>query len=233
MRTFAALIVSTVAVAAQEIGFTGSANVASGTSAINNPNVNNGWQADSSLFASGDSSAPNTFNGVFNSHFTNINSNLAASDNLLNNPSFIRVAGNNGWSANGDHNAMGPVQNNFGGAFVRRGGDVVFANGYHGAGPVVSLPPIVFHSTPAPYNVPIAVPAPAHYEAPIVVIPKPVPAPIIYSPPPATYAAPPVVVPKPAQYVAPPPVSAPAPASYAAVSYQKAEQKSAIVPIKA
>ncbi|KAJ2870314.1 hypothetical protein GGH93_005665 [Coemansia aciculifera] len=221
MRAFTALLVSTVAVAAQEIGFTGGANVASGTSATNNPNVNNGWQADSSLFASGDSGAPNIFNGIFDSHFTSINSNLAVSDNLLNNPSLVRVAGNSGWSANGDHNAMGPIQNTFGGAFVRRGGDVVFANGYHGAGPIVSLPPIVFHSTPAPYTAPVIVPAPAHYEAPVVVIPKPAPAPVVYSPP-APYKAPPVVAPKPAQYVAPPPVSPPATASYAAASYQKA-----------
>ncbi|KAJ2344306.1 hypothetical protein GGH91_002913 [Coemansia sp. RSA 2671] len=225
MRAFTALLVSTIAVSAQEIGFTGGANVASGTSAINSPNVNNGWQADASLFASGDSSAPNTFNGILNSHFTSINSNLAASDNLLNNPSLIRVAGNNGWSANGDHNLMGPVQN----SFARRGGDVVYANAYHGAGPAVSLPPIVFHATPAPYAAPVVVPAPAHYEAPVVAIPKPVPAPVAYTPSPAPYKAPPVVVvAKPAQYVAPPP-PAPAPATYTGASYKK----TAITQIKA
>ncbi|KAJ2485966.1 hypothetical protein IWW37_005775 [Coemansia sp. RSA 2050] len=217
MRAFTALLVSTIAVSAQEIGFTGGASIASGTSAINNPNVNNGWQAGASLFASGDSSAPNNFNGILNSHFTSINSNFAASDNLLNNPSLIRVAGNNGWSANGDHNLMGPVQNNF----ARRGGNVVFANGYHGAAPAVSLPPIVFHATPAPYAAPVAVPAPAHYEAPVVAIPKPVPAPVAYSPSPAPYKAPPVVVAKPAQYAAPP-LPVPAPASYTGASYQKA-----------
>ncbi|KAJ2882695.1 hypothetical protein IWW38_005625 [Coemansia aciculifera] len=222
MRAFTALIVSTVAVAAQEIGFTGGPSVASGTSAINAPNVNNGWQADSSLFASGDSAAPNTFNGVFNSHFTSINSNLAASDNLLNNPGLVMVGGNSGWTANGANNVMGPVQNDFSGAFVRRSGDVIFANGYHGAGPIVSLPPIVYHPVPAPYT------------APIVVIPKP--APIAYSPPvPASYNAPPpvIVAPKPAQYVAPPPPSAPAPASYGAaapvVNYKKANQMATIV----
>ncbi|KAJ2741769.1 hypothetical protein GGI20_004954 [Coemansia sp. BCRC 34301] len=226
MRAFTALIVSTVAVAAQEIGFTGGPSVASGTSAINAPNVNNGWQADSSLFTSGDGTAPNSFNGVFNSHFTSVNSNLAVGDNLLNNPGITRVVGNNGWTANGANNVMGPVQNDFGSAFVRRSGDVIFANGYHGAGPVVSLPPIVYHPVIAPYT------APAHYEAPVVAVPKP--APVAYSPPaPAVYSAPPVVVvAKPAQYVAPPP-SAPAPAPYAAVapavSYKKAEQKATIV----
>ncbi|KAJ1665185.1 hypothetical protein IWW47_002743 [Coemansia sp. RSA 2052] len=229
MRAFTALIVSTVAVAAQEIGFTGGPSIASGTSAINAPNVNNGWQADSSLFASGNSAAPNTFNGVFNSHFTNINSNLAAGDNLLNNPGLAKVAGNSGWTANGANNVMGPVQNDFGGAFVRRSGDVFFANGYHGAGPVVSLPPIVYHPVSAPYTVP------PHYNVPIVNVPKPIP--VAYSPlapAPAAYSAPPAVVAvaKPAQYAAPPPLLAPVPAPYAAapvVAYKKAEQKATIV----
>ncbi|KAJ2328477.1 hypothetical protein IWW51_001182 [Coemansia sp. RSA 2702] len=130
MRAFTAIIFASSAVLAQEVGFTGGADVVSGSNAISNPNVNNGWQSDSSLFAS-DGAGASTFNNVVGSSFTGINSNTAIKDNLANNPSFTGVKGNDGWTANGDANALGPVQNQFGAGFFRRSGDVVFADNHH------------------------------------------------------------------------------------------------------
>ncbi|KAJ2834058.1 hypothetical protein J3B01_004145 [Coemansia erecta] len=131
MRTFTAIIFASSAVLAQEIGFSGGADVVSGSNAISNPNVNNGWQADSSLFAS-EGTGASTFNNVAGSSFTSVNANTASKDNILNNPSLTSVKGNSGWTANGDANALGPVQNQFGAQpFFRRAGDVVFADNHH------------------------------------------------------------------------------------------------------
>ncbi|KAI9481924.1 hypothetical protein LPJ78_003042 [Coemansia sp. RSA 989] len=130
MRTFTAIVFASSAVLAQEVGFSGGASVASGSSAISNPNVNNGWQSDSSLFAS-DGAGASTFNNVVGSSFSSLNANTAIKDNLANNPSFTGVKGNSGWTANGDSNALGPVQNQLGAGFFRRSGDVVFADSHH------------------------------------------------------------------------------------------------------
>ncbi|KAJ1820273.1 hypothetical protein LPJ75_000980, partial [Coemansia sp. RSA 2598] len=76
----------------------------------------------------------NTFNNVAGSSFTNVNANAAIKDNIINNPSFAAVKGNDGWTANGDANNLGPVQNLFGAAgagVFRRSGDVVFADNHH------------------------------------------------------------------------------------------------------
>ncbi|KAJ2002144.1 hypothetical protein GGI04_002549 [Coemansia thaxteri] len=130
MRTFTAIAFAASAALAQEIGFTGAPSISSGTNGVSNPNVNNGWQSDSSLFSSGGSGTPNTFNNVVGSSFTSVNSNTAIKDNILNNPSSTLVRGNDGWTANGNSNALGPAQNFFGGAIpvFRRSGDVVFAD---------------------------------------------------------------------------------------------------------
>ncbi|KAJ2328985.1 hypothetical protein IWW51_000885, partial [Coemansia sp. RSA 2702] len=135
MYVATAIFASIALVAAQEIGFTDGDSVVAGPNAISNPNVNNGWQADSSLFdsAGGAGAAPQVFNDVVGSSFTKINSNTAIKDNLVNNPSASFVKGNDGWTANGDRNQLGPVQNEFG-AFHRRSGDVVFAGNHHQAG---------------------------------------------------------------------------------------------------
>ncbi|KAJ2461311.1 hypothetical protein GGF42_000275 [Coemansia sp. RSA 2424] len=142
MRTFTAIAFAASAALAQEVGFSGGSSISSGSNAISNPNVNNGWQADSSLFASGGSGAPSTFNNVAGSSFTSVNSNAAFKDNLINNPSATFVKGNDGWTANGNQNSLGPVQNLFGGAVpvFRRGGDVVFADVRHQSNPHVVSP---------------------------------------------------------------------------------------------
>ncbi|KAJ1951732.1 hypothetical protein GGI12_006413 [Dipsacomyces acuminosporus] len=142
MRTFAALLVAASATLAQEVGVTGGPNVASGTNGISAPNVNSGWEADSSAFVGGSSAAPaGVLNNVAGSTFTSVNSNSAVKNNIINNPSQTHVKGNDGWTANGDANNLGPVQNLFGSVgalplagaipFFKRGGDVVFANNHH------------------------------------------------------------------------------------------------------
>ncbi|KAI8326467.1 hypothetical protein GQ54DRAFT_252822 [Martensiomyces pterosporus] len=148
MHTAAILLVLTSVAFAQEIGFTAGANVASGPSAISHPNVNNGWQSDSSFFVgnSGDGqgssvdSGGSLFNNVFGSSFTSVNSNSASKDNIINNPSLASVSGNDGWTANGNGNNMGPAENTFGVRraasaipVFKRGGDVVFADNHHQA----------------------------------------------------------------------------------------------------
>ncbi|KAJ2724707.1 hypothetical protein GGI07_001760 [Coemansia sp. Benny D115] len=141
--TVAILAIASLA-AAQEIGFTQGTNVANGPNAISNPNVNNGWQADSSLFSGDFGGSPNgasghqenVFNDIIGSSFTRINSNTAFKDNIVNNPSAISVSGNDGWSANGDGNKLGPVENVFGtGQLARRSGDVTFVDNHHSAAP--------------------------------------------------------------------------------------------------
>ncbi|KAJ2514765.1 hypothetical protein H4217_005567 [Coemansia sp. RSA 1939] len=174
MRYFASLVLAAAAsVSAQEIGVSEGSKVSAGASAIDNPNVNNGFQAESSLLTSGGSTAfgGNTlFNHVAGSQFTNINENLSVQDNLVNNPGFTSVHGNNGWTADGDGNLMGPVLNDMRGGFAplrKRAGDVVFANNAHHAASVMYSP---F--------------APAAYYGPATVISYPVPmvAPVYYAP---------------------------------------------------
>ncbi|KAJ2724710.1 hypothetical protein GGI07_001763 [Coemansia sp. Benny D115] len=144
MRSFTAIafVATTTAVIGQEIGFSGGSSISSGTNAVSNPNVNNGWQSDSSLFSSGEGAGVNTFNNVAGSSFTNVNANAAFKDNILNNPSITSVKGNSGWTANGDANELGPVQNLFGAAspVFRRHGDVVFADNHHQVQPQVVTP---------------------------------------------------------------------------------------------
>ncbi|KAJ1725488.1 hypothetical protein LPJ53_000303 [Coemansia erecta] len=147
MFKLAAIVLSATAavVVSQEIGFADGPSFANGPNAISNPNINNGWQADSSLFASGDGSAGvNTFNDVVGTTFTNINTNTAFKDNIVNNPSKTVVSGDEGWTANGDSNKLGPVENVFGSSagFARRSGDVVFADNHHQAA-VSQVPHVV------------------------------------------------------------------------------------------
>ncbi|KAJ1961216.1 hypothetical protein GGI12_003369, partial [Dipsacomyces acuminosporus] len=143
MYTATALLALTSVALAQEVGLTGGANVASGVSGISTPNVNSGWQSKSSLFVDGSSAAPaGLLNNVVGSTFSHVNSNSAVEGNIINNPSKTDVSGNDGWTANGDANNLGPVQNQFGAApgvapiagaipFLKRGGDVVFADNHH------------------------------------------------------------------------------------------------------
>ncbi|KAJ2714317.1 hypothetical protein H4R19_001792 [Coemansia spiralis] len=118
MRTFSAILLAASAVLAQEIGFSGGGSVSSGSNAISNPNINTGVQFDSSLIVGHGSN--DLFNNVVGSSFTNINSNTAIKANPVNNPSRTSVSGNDGWTANGDANALGPVVSDF--DFQKRAG---------------------------------------------------------------------------------------------------------------
>ncbi|KAJ1857859.1 hypothetical protein GGH12_001381 [Coemansia sp. RSA 1822] len=193
MRFFTTVALAISAVVAQEIGVSSGDKVSAGASAIDNPNINNGMQTDGSLFVSGSAGQGGLFNNVVGSHFVNANLNTAIEDNLVNNPGFTSIAGNSGWVANGDRNALGSVQNVLG----RR-------DAYHAAAPAYSAPvayhpavpaysaPVVYHPV-APYAAiaPIVVPAPVHYYAPV----------FHTYPAPSTYKAP--VAEKPAHYTAP------------------------------
>ncbi|KAJ2077748.1 hypothetical protein H4R24_004935 [Coemansia sp. RSA 988] len=240
MRFFAVIPLALSVVVAQEIGASGDTKVSSGVSAIDNPNVNNGVQADSSLFAGGNgASEGNLFNNVVNGHFFNGNFNAAIQDNLANNAGETRISGNSGWTANGDSNALGAVQNDFGVGtpFAKRSGEADYSNNqYHASAPVYNAPahnvpaykapaynapahnapaynaPAVYHPTVPYVTIPVVIPAPAHYYAPVYHI-KPAPVP---------YKAP--VAEKPA-YHSVPNYAAPS----APVVEKKAEQKATII----
>ncbi|KAJ1798548.1 hypothetical protein LPJ59_002424 [Coemansia sp. RSA 2399] len=169
MRFVAAFVLAAAAVSAQEIGFAEGSKVAAGSSAIDNPNVNNGVQWDSSLSASGANAGDTLFNHVSNSQFTNVNENLSIQDNLANNLGFTSVEGNSGWTADGNGNVMGPVQNDMRGMVAplrKRAGDVVFANNHHSEIAATSL---VYSPYAAPYyapafvSYPVSVVTPVHY----------------------------------------------------------------------
>ncbi|KAJ2803012.1 hypothetical protein H4R20_003059 [Coemansia guatemalensis] len=218
MRFFAVISLALSVAVAQEIGATGDSKVASGVSAIDNPNVNNGFQADSSLFAGGNgANEGNLFNNVVNGHFANVNSNLAVEDNLVNNAGVSKVAGNSGWTANGDNNALGAVQNDFGIPFAKRGSEADYSNNqYHAAAPVYNAPaykaPAVYHPTVPYVTIPVVIPAPVHYYAPV----------FHTKPAPVSYKAP--VAEKPAYHSAPDYAAPSAP-----VVEKKAEQKATII----
>ncbi|KAJ1949120.1 hypothetical protein FBU59_001285, partial [Linderina macrospora] len=132
MRTVASLLaIASATVLAQEIGATDGPSIVSGSNAISSPNINNGWQAEGSFFSGGNSGQGSLFNNVAGSSFSTVNSNSLFKGNIVNNPSSSSVSGNDGWTANGDANKLGPVQNFFGHGFARRSGDVVFASNHH------------------------------------------------------------------------------------------------------
>ncbi|KAJ2502196.1 hypothetical protein GGH96_001268 [Coemansia sp. RSA 1972] len=186
MRFFTTVALAISAVVAQEIGVSSGDKVSAGASAIDHPKVNNGVQADGSLFVSGTAGQGQLLNNVVGSHFVNANLNTAFEDNLVNNPGFTSIAGNSGWVANGDRNALGSVQN-----VLNRRGE------YHAAAPAYTAP-VAYHPVVPAYSAPVY-----HPVAPIVV-PAPVHnyAPVFHTyPAPAAYKAP--VAEKPAHYAAP------------------------------
>ncbi|KAJ2655441.1 hypothetical protein IWW48_005528 [Coemansia sp. RSA 1200] len=176
MRYLASFVLAAAAasVSAQDVGVSEGSKVSAGASAIDSPNINNGFQAESSLLTSGGSTAfgGNTlFNHVAGSQFTNVNENLSVQDNLVNNPGFTSVQGNNGWTADGDGNLMGPVLNDMRGGFAplrKRAGDVVFANNAHHIASVMYSPfaPAAYYGPATVLSYPVSVVAPVYY-API------------------------------------------------------------------
>ncbi|KAJ2077579.1 hypothetical protein H4R24_005051 [Coemansia sp. RSA 988] len=108
MKFFATLaLVASVAVA-QQVGSDSGPTVADGPSAVSNPNINNGQQAQNSL-VDGSNKGGNTFSGLKGNTFTNSASNFGMSDNNVVNPSQTVVSGNTGPSANGEDNQIGDI----------------------------------------------------------------------------------------------------------------------------
>ncbi|KAJ2842406.1 hypothetical protein IWW36_005919 [Coemansia brasiliensis] len=163
MRFLTSIAFALSVAVAQEVGVTDSDKVSAGASAIDSPNVNNGVQVESSLFASGSGAGKEgVFDNIFNSHFMNAHINVAADDNLVNNPSFTSLSGDSGWIANGDSNLLGPLEN----LFSKRGGAAYHSSApYHAPATAPYNAPAKYHRYLSPYAAvaPILVPAPVHY----------------------------------------------------------------------
>ncbi|KAJ2868742.1 hypothetical protein FB639_004826, partial [Coemansia asiatica] len=144
----------------QEMFNSSGASVSGGSSAVSNPNINNGEQIDSSLIVGGqaagaglEAQAPedaaaggNVFANVMGTSFTEVNSNSANKDNIVVNAHLTTINGDEGETINGQANNIGDSQRVA--ALVRRDilrkRDVVFNNG--GAvsvAPMVAFGPVV------------------------------------------------------------------------------------------
>ncbi|KAJ2699442.1 hypothetical protein FB645_005323 [Coemansia sp. IMI 203386] len=190
MKFFAAVLVAATTVIAQQIGSEEGPAVSSGPAAVSNPNVNNGWQAQNSLFNSG-SDGGNIFENLAGNSFSKSIGNTATNDNNFINPSQTRVAGNTGSTTNGEGNHIGDVFSDAGhggfggfggwGAFHKR--DAVFNNYGYGHGRAAY--PVAYggyHHEAAPvYAHPVAY-APVH---PVAYAPV---HPVAYAPRPVAYA---------------------------------------------
>ncbi|KAJ2554005.1 hypothetical protein EV175_002739 [Coemansia sp. RSA 1933] len=175
MKFFAALVVATTAVLAQQQEGNQGPNLSEGPSAVSNPNVNNGWQAQGSFFDSS-SSGHNDISGEVGNSFNHQASNSAIMDSNFINPSKSSISGNVGDTANGEGNAIGDifgaggffkrdaVLNNFGGFGGRAYG------GHYGAPVAYAAPHPIAYVAPHPiaYAAPVAyvAPRPVAYAAP-------------------------------------------------------------------
>ncbi|KAJ2803534.1 hypothetical protein H4R20_002855 [Coemansia guatemalensis] len=214
MQIFATLLVAASAVLAQQIGSEQGPDVASGPSAVSNPNVNNGQQFQNSLVSSG-SKGGNVFEDLVGNTFIDTTSNVGISDNNFVNPSTTSVSGNTGATTNGEGNHIGdfigglpgglPIGLGVGGPVGFHKRDAVFNNYGHG-----------HPGYPVGY---------APHGAPVHVLPAPVYAHPVYAPVhhvPVSY---PVAAPHPAAY----PVAAPRPVGYPVGQFNHNSQNAAIV----
>ncbi|KAJ2559358.1 hypothetical protein EV175_000387 [Coemansia sp. RSA 1933] len=111
------LLAAATAVLAQQQDSNQGPNLSNGPSAVTNPNVNNGFQAQGSFF-DGSSSGGNHIAGAVDGSFNHQASNNDIQDSNFINPSENSVSGNKGDTANGEGNAIGDI---FGaGGFIRR-----------------------------------------------------------------------------------------------------------------
>ncbi|KAJ2590299.1 hypothetical protein H4R99_007153, partial [Coemansia sp. RSA 1722] len=108
MQIFATLLIAASAVVAQQVGSSSDGKASTGPNAVTNPNVNNGWQAQNTLFNSANTGG-NVFSGLQGNSFDHSVSNTAFNDNNAVNPSQAQVAGNSGDTANGANNHIGDV----------------------------------------------------------------------------------------------------------------------------
>lgn len=103
-----AVLSAPLAVKRQQIGSDRGSAFSNGPSAVNNPEINNGWKVDSSIIDQGRSGG-NLLNNVFGSTFVHTTSNSVSQDNIVNNPSHTTINGNPGSTANGQANNIGNV----------------------------------------------------------------------------------------------------------------------------
>ncbi|KAJ2506879.1 hypothetical protein GGI11_006526 [Coemansia sp. RSA 2049] len=140
MKFFATLFIGAAAVLAQQQENNQGPNASTGPNAVSNPNVNNGFQAQGSLF-DGSVSGGNAIDGIADGSFNHGASNEAVLDSNFVNPSENKISGNRGETANGANNQLGDFVQGFGGrpfgAFRRR--DTVLNNN-RGGFPVVERP---------------------------------------------------------------------------------------------
>ncbi|KAJ2780609.1 hypothetical protein H4R18_003365 [Coemansia javaensis] len=106
MKFLVPLLVAAAAVAAQEIGADAGSTESSGSVSTNHRNENNGQQTTNSLVDKGDSGS-NTFTNLQGNKFSDSKSNEGTSDSTFVNPSKSSVSGNDGDTANGNHNRLG------------------------------------------------------------------------------------------------------------------------------
>ncbi|KAJ2723482.1 hypothetical protein GGI07_002606 [Coemansia sp. Benny D115] len=143
MKIFATLILAASAAVAQQVGSSADSRTSTGSSAVSHPNENNGWQAQNTLFNTGNSGG-NVFSNLHGNTFNSGVSNTAVTGNNFVNPSQSDVSGNTGPTANGRDNHIGDVLSegqrfihgavpvaDFYGGFRKR--SVVFNNFAHGA----------------------------------------------------------------------------------------------------
>ncbi|KAJ2355315.1 hypothetical protein IWW50_000673 [Coemansia erecta] len=151
MQIFATLLVAATAVIAQQVGSDQGPTVASGPSAVSNPNVNNGEQFTNSLLSTGNE-GHNIFEGLEGNSFSNVKSNTGMSDNNFVNPSTSHVQGNTGATANGEHNNIGDFFD-AGGFVPFHKRDAIFNNGagfgYGGYPAVGGYAPHAVYAQPA------------------------------------------------------------------------------------
>ncbi|KAJ1802775.1 hypothetical protein LPJ56_006078 [Coemansia sp. RSA 2599] len=188
MKFFTAILVAATTVIAQQVGSEDGPSVSSGPAAVSNPNVNNGWQAQNSLFNTG-SDGGNIFENLSGNSFSKSIGNSATNDNNFINPSQTRVSGNTGLTTNGEGNHIGDVftgqTGGWGwGGFHKR--DAVFNN--YGYGHARAAYPVAAYDGYRREAAPV-------YAHPVAYAPHPVayaPArPVAYAPPrPVAYAAP-------------------------------------------
>ncbi|KAJ2657987.1 hypothetical protein IWW48_004245 [Coemansia sp. RSA 1200] len=207
MKFFVTILVAATAVLAQQQEGNQGPNLSNGPSAVDNANINSGWQAQGSFF-DGSKSGENQISGHVDGSFNHQASNSAIQDSNFVNPSESTLTGNTGDSANGHGNNIGDFI--AGGGFIRR--DAVLNN--FGAHPAVDVgfvhPVAVPQPVPAFHPVPVAAPRPIPVPAPHPVpIPRPIPVPV---PRPVPVPIPhPVAVPRPIPVPQPVPVPHPVP----------------------
>ncbi|KAJ2780611.1 hypothetical protein H4R18_003367 [Coemansia javaensis] len=158
MQIFATLVIAATAAFAQQIGSDQGPTVASGPSAVDNPNVNNGQQFTNSVVDTS-SKGGNVFEGLTGNTFTDSISNFGASDNNVINPQQTHVQGNSGPTANGQDNFLGNFFADGRGFFHRR--DAVFNNNY-GAPYAHAVDHVGFAHAYAPHPAAVYQPVYAH-----------------------------------------------------------------------